>query len=283
MSFNKSILALLFISSIDCLGIVNKPEVIVVKANESLVKKTLTFPGVTKSQKQSNILAETSGVIRRIQKQLGATVRRGDVLAWIENPDPVYQYKPLPIRSPISGKLTKEETLEGSLVQKGMPLFTITDPKSIVIEVQIPAKDLSSLKIGSLATFKTGSQEKEVKLIGLSPTPDIDTLTSQAIFVFTNPKDKDLLGAQGFVDYTNSSKNMILLPESTLIRRSDKIFIRKFKDGKMQLSEIEVGERYEDNIEIKSGLIAGDEYILRASQHLSDGEEVQKVSNEKNN
>lgn len=254
-----------------------KPEVTVAQAQTTEVEKNITFPAITKSQKQSNILAETSGVIRKINKQLGQDIKKGEVISWIENPDPVYQYKPLAIRSPIAGKLTKIQITEGALVEKGTPVFTVTDPNSIVIEVQVPAKDIPFLKVGSKAFF-TDSTKKEVKLIGLSPSPDLGTLTSLAIFEFKNPKDKNIPGVQGFIDYTASSRKIILLPESSLVRRNGKVFVRKFTDGKMSLVEVKVGERYEDQVEIASGVQVGDEFIQRTSQHIKDGEEVTKIA-----
>lgn len=267
---------LLLAFSFNTLGATKKPEVTVSQVKMTEVEKNITFPAITKSQKQSTILAETNGVIRKLNKQLGQSIRKGDVLTWIENPDPVYQYKPLAIRSPISGKLTKIQITEGALVEKGMPVFTVTDPDSIVIEVQVPAKDISSLKIGTKAFFNDESK-KSVKLVGLSPAPDVGTLTSLAIFEFINPKDKNIPGVQGFIEYTSSSKRLILMPESTLVRRNGKVFIRKYVDGKMTLAEVKLGERFEDQVEITSGIQAGDEYIERTSQHIRDGEEVQKT------
>lgn len=267
----------LIISAVNALSATKKPEVTVGQVQTTEVEKNITFPAITKSQKQSNILAETSGVIRKINKQLGQEIKKGEVISWIENPDPVYQYKPLAIRSPISGKLTKIQITEGALVEKGMPVFTVTDPNSIVIEVQVPAKDVTSLKIGSKAFF-TDSSKKEVKLVGLSPAPDTGTLTSLAIFEFKNPKDKNIPGVQGFIDYTASSRKIILLPETSLVRRNGKVFIRKFTAGKMNLVEVKIGERYEDQVEIASGIEVGEEFIERTSQHIKDGEEVTKIS-----
>jgi multidrug efflux pump subunit AcrA (membrane-fusion protein) len=284
MTNKKSILFILFCLVFNSLGhaAIKKAEVIVEAAKQTEIEKKITFPAITKSQKQSTLLAENSGVIRRINKQLGQTVNKGEVIAWIENPDPVYQYKPLAIRSTIAGKLTKSQVLEGGSVEKGMPLFTVTDPNSIVIEVQVPAKDVPLLKIGTKAFF-TDETKKEVKLIGLSPSPDVGTLTSQALFEFVHAKDKSIPGVQGFIDYTASSRSLILLPESTIIRRSGKTFIRKVVDGKMKLDEIKIGERFEDQIEITTGLNIGEEFIVRTSQHLKDGEEVQKANNAKPN
>lgn len=256
---------------------IKKPEVMVASAQSKDVQRNITFPAITKSQKQSTILAEASGVIRKINKALGLFVKKGEVISWIENPDPVYQYKPLAIRSPISGHLTKIQITEGALVEKGLPLFTITDSNSIIIEVQVPAKDVPLLKIGTKAFFIEESK-KAVKLVGLSPSPDIGTLTSLAIFEYVNPKEKNIPGVQGFIEYTTSTKKMILLSEASLIRRNGKIFIRKIADGKLKLDEVKIGDRIEDQVEILTGLQEGEEYIQRTSQHVKEGEEVQKVT-----
>ncbi|MCK6598174.1 MAG: HlyD family efflux transporter periplasmic adaptor subunit [Bdellovibrionaceae bacterium] len=254
-----------------------KPEVVVELAQLKEVEKMITFPAMTKSQKQSVILAENSGILKKTIKQLGQEIKRNEVIAWIENPDPIYQYKPFAVRSPIAGRLTKVQVLEGSSIEKGMTLFTVTDPKSVVIEVQVPAKDVSSLKIGSKAFFITDGK-REVKLVGLSPSPDLGTLTSQALFEFTDKKEKPTSGIQGYIEYMASAKKMILLPESNLLRKNGKVFIRKIYEGKMKLVELKVGDRYEDQLEVVNGIASGEEYISRTSQHVKDGEEVIRSS-----
>lgn len=71
---------------------------------------------------------------------------------------------------------------------------------------------------------------------------------------------------------------MILLPESNLLRKNGKVFIRKIYEGKMKLVELKVGDRYEDQLEVVNGIASGEEYISRTSQHVKDGEEVIRSS-----
>lgn len=240
------------------------------------IQKKLVFPGTVRSQKQSLILAENSGVVTRLKKQLGYSVSKNEVIGYIENPDPVYQYKPMPIRSPISGRITDMRFFEGSQVERGTHLITVTDPKSLVVEVQVPAKDISSLRIGGSGEF-TSAVNAKLKLIGLSPTPDSSSLTSMALFAFADPKLVISSGLQGSVEYVSSVKKMILVPETNLIRKGPKTFLRKYSEGKVAYVEVSTGDRVEDKIEIMSGLKEGDEFISKTSKHIKDGDEVTKV------
>lgn len=255
---------------------VKKPEVFTEPIKAKDVQKKLVFPGTVRSQKQSLILAENSGVVTRLKKQLGYSVGKNEVIGYIENPDPVYQYKPLPIRSPIAGRITDMRFFEGSQVEKGTHIVTVTDPKSLVVEVQVPAKDIASLKIGGPAEFYAGSKYT-VKLLGLSPTPDASSLTSMALFSFVDPKQNVTAGLQGSVEYVSSVKKMILVTESNLIRKGQKVFLRKYQDGKVVFIEVTTGERIEDQIEILSGLKEGDEFISKTAKHIKDGDEVTKA------
>jgi len=254
---------------------VKKPEVFTEPIKTKDVQKKLVFPGTVRSQKQSLILAENSGVVTRLKKQLGYSVTKNEVIGYIENPDPVYQYKPLPIRSPIAGRITDMRFFEGSQVEKGTHIITVTDPKSLVVEVQVPAKDIASLKIGGPAEFYANAKYT-VKLLGLSPTPDASSLTSMALFSFVDSKQVVTAGLQGSVEYISSVKKMILVNESNLIRKGQKVFLRKYLDGKVAFAEVTTGERVEDQIEILSGIKEGDEFISKTAKHIKDGDEVTK-------
>lgn len=268
-------LVLIFFSLV-AVASVKKPEVFTEKLKVKDIQKKLVFPGSVRSQKQSLILAENSGVVTRLKKQLGYSVTKNEIIGYIENPDPVYQFKPLPIRSPIAGRITDMRFFEGSQVEKGMHIITVTDPRSLVVEVQVPAKDVASLKIGGPAEFVAGGKFS-VKLLGLSPTPDSSSLTSMALFSFTDPKHVAASGVQGSIEYVSSIKKMILVSESNLIRKGQKIFLRKYQDGKAVFVEVTTGERVEDQIEILSGLKEGDEFISKTAKHIKDGDEVTKA------
>lgn|GEM_PF-6845137 len=267
---------ILIVCSVNLMASVKKPEVFTEPIKAKDVQKKLVFPGTVRSQKQSLILAENSGVVTRLKKQLGYSVGKNEVIGYIENPDPVYQYKPLPIRSPIAGRITDMRFFEGSQVEKGTHIVTVTDPKSLVVEVQVPAKDIASLKIGGPAEFYAGSKYT-VKLLGLSPTPDASSLTSMALFSFVDPKQNVTAGLQGSVEYVSSVRRMILVTESNLIRKGQKVFLRKYQDGKVAFIEVTTGERIEDQIEILSGLKEGDEFISKTAKHIKDGDEVTKA------
>lgn len=267
---------ILIFCSIIAVASVKKPEVFTEKIKAKDVQKKLVFPGSVRSQKQSLILAENSGVVSRLKKQLGYSVSKNEIIGYIENPDPVYQFKPLPIRSPIAGRITDMRFFEGSQVEKGTHIITITDPKSLVVEVQVPAKDIASLRIGGPAEFIAGGKYA-VKLLGLSPTPDASSLTSMALFSFADSKQIATSGVQGAVEYVSSVKKMILVSESNLIRKTQKVFLRKYLDGKAVFVEVTTGDRVEDQIEIVSGLKEGDEFISKTAKHIKDGDEVTKA------
>lgn len=254
----------------------SKIEVFTEQLKAKDIQKKLIFPGTVRSQKQSLILAENSGVVTRLKKQLGYSVKKNEVIGYIENPDPVYQYKPMPIRSPIAGRITDMRFFEGSQIEKGTHIVTVTDPKSLVVEVQVPAKDISSLRIGGPGEF-ISSVKTPLKLIGLSPTPDTSSLTSLALFSFSDTKLAISSGLQGNVEYVSSVKKMILVPELSLIRKGTKVYLRKYANGKVSFVEVTTGDRVEDQIEIISGLNEGDEIISKTAKHIKDGDEVTKV------
>lgn len=250
-----------------------KIEVFAAKIEKKEIKRKISFPGVVKSKRQSPIYAENSGVIVKLKKQLGGIISKNEIIGYIENPDPVYQFKPLPIRSSIAGRITEMNFFEGSQVQKGALLMTITDPKSVIVEVQIPARDLPSIKIGREAEFKTSPSAK-LKVVGLSPTSDASTLTATAVFSIEDSRAAINPGLQGQVEYIAESKLTYIIPEDHIVRRNQKTYIRKIVNNLAVFQEIFIGERFEDQLEVTSGVSEGDVYITRTAKHVKDGDQV---------
>jgi multidrug efflux pump subunit AcrA (membrane-fusion protein) len=243
----------------------------------------LTYPGRVKSRVNAAATSEIEGQVVRIEKLLGTHINKGDVVMVLQNTDPVYRYAPIKMRSPASGYLTTLDVGLMTKVERGQKLFTITDPNNLVVEVEIPSNDLSALQVGLKGEFKPDPRLADVIPVvieGLSPLVDYRTGTASAEL---RPLDKVQTLHQGELGQINMKTNFreaVVLPESAIIFRDDKTFVRVLEKGKVARKPVELGPRKGDNFEIKKGLSAEDQVVVRASRFVADGEEVEVQKSE---
>src|SRR4051812_37254553 len=73
----------------------------------------LSFPARIVPKVVASVLAQADGLVRRVPIRIGQSVERGRELVTLGHTDPIYQYAPLTIRSPISGVVSSVDVSEG--------------------------------------------------------------------------------------------------------------------------------------------------------------------------
>ena len=69
-------------------------------------------------------------------------------------------------------------------------------------------------------------------------------------------------------------KTIIVIPSSSIVTRKGKEVVFKVQDGKAVEVIIKLGRKFGDNVEVLSGLSAGEEIIDKVSENIKDGTEV---------
>ena len=254
-----------------------KASVLIFEAKAEALSDSLAYPGRVRSRINAVTTSEIEGQVVKIEKALGSKVKKGDVILVLQNTDPVYKYAPIRMRSPSSGYLTSLDVTLMTKVERSAKLFTITDPKDLLVEVEVPAHDLSALHPGMKGEFKPDPMLPEtipVVIEGLSPLVDIKSGTATAELRPLAKSASLRQGQLGQVSVTTNQRDAFLIPESAVIYREDKPFIRILSQGKVVKKSIELGNRMGDSYEVKSGVKPGEQVITRTSRFVPDGEEV---------
>jgi multidrug efflux pump subunit AcrA (membrane-fusion protein) len=74
----------------------------------------LLFPARIQSSVQTKIFAESEGVVRLIPVHVGQAVSKRDRVMTLQHTDPVYEYAPVKITSPVGGIVSSVEVTEGT-------------------------------------------------------------------------------------------------------------------------------------------------------------------------
>lgn len=252
-------------------------SVFVKKVEMSEVFDTYTYPAKVVPKVNALVLSESQGVVKKLHRRIGQRVKAKQRVVTIKHTDPVFKYRPMTLRAPVAGVISRVLVNEGSLVGKGEKLLMITDPDKSKILIEITAKDLGYIKMnmdGHL-TIKGIDKKIQVKVLGISPFVDPATGTASAEL---EVKDKSSvpLGSLGKVSFKSNIHQGILLPESTLVYQGRKTYLRTInKENIVSKVEITTGPKRRDSVEILKGIKPGDIVVERSSGFLADGIKVE--------
>ncbi|OGV98034.1 MAG: hypothetical protein A2W53_04015 [Nitrospinae bacterium RIFCSPHIGHO2_02_39_11] len=198
------------------------------------------------------------------------------------------------IYSPLSGIVKEKKVSAGSYVKSGSPIFSIIQINPLKLNFSVGEKDVGKLKLGqdiALTVYALPEKEFNGKLNIISPFLDEKTRTLQAEAVV--PNSNNLLKPGFFANvtlYTGSPKDIILVPDTSLIYEGEKIKVfvvenritkeRLVKVGqKLKIQLINNGQQpaVQEYAEIIEGIKEGEQVVVAGQQNLSDNVKVNIV------
>jgi multidrug efflux pump subunit AcrA (membrane-fusion protein) len=262
----------------------NLPVVITQSAQPTDLYDSMTYPTRILAKVNASVLSEVEGVVTKLVAPLGARVKPGNVLMILKSTDPVFDYALMRVRAPVAGVVGSPEVTEGSRVNKGHRLVTVTDPSQLRLLIELPAVDLPFLEMGLKGTVTFPGEEKIFNTVvsGVSGSVDPATGTATAELKLKD-KLKDKLkefqnlrpGLIGKASFKIREHQGFEMPETALVYRGNGIFLRLVRNGRIKLSPISAGPTRRGQIEVKKGLSAGDIVVMRSSIYVAEGEAVE--------
>ncbi len=262
-----------------------KATVLVTRTKMEIFSDQVQYPARVRSKINAWVVSESIGEVRNILKPIGSPVKRGETVLIIQNTDPVYRYAPVKIVSPANGYVTSLEVDLLNRVERGQRLFSVTDPKDLIVETEIPSADLKYFQIGQTAKLKDQSgQEYDLVLKALSPMVDIRSGTASAELKLQGKGIENLKQGQiGQITFDVHKRSSIILPASALIFREGTAYVRILDNMKVKKIPVKIAINLGDKVEIASGLKEGETVITRWSRFIADNEEVEVQQAEKFN
>lgn len=198
------------------------------------------------------------------------------------------------IYSPMSGVIKSKNVSSGDYIRNGTLIFEIIQTDPLKLNFTITETDVGKLKMGQDVLFSVYAlPEKEFngKLNIISPFLDEKTRTLQAEAVV--PNSNNLLKPGFFANvilYTGSPKDIILVPDTSLIYEGEKIKVfivenritkeRLVKVGqKLKIQLVNKGQQpaVQEYAEIIEGIKEGEQVVVAGQQNLSDNVKVNIV------
>ena len=274
----------------------------------SPMRRELRLLGTTVAMRRLQLRAPSAGRVLGFNLQNGDRVRRGQVIAHVLNReveaaanglavaqrlDPAeapalaqsvkrYSYGGgVAVVAPEDGIVSQRLVSSGQMVNDMDPLAELIDPRSVYVEAAVPIDDLGLIRPGMDATVispMVPGAAMPARVTALSPSLSPNGATSPARIEFTSNARITQAGAPVEVSITTASApDAIVIPTAALfedaVRDSYYVFVVG-ADGRAHRTAISTGIRSGNEVQVTSGVKAGDVVITSGGYALADGLKV---------
>lgn len=185
------------------------------------------------------------------------------------------------IRAPFSGVLGLRLVSAGSLVTPGTPITTLDDVSLIKLDFTFPESALSRLAIGQRVNARSDAWPGEIFVGRVASIDSRVDPVSRAVTVRAEIPNGDGRLRPGMlldVGVERASRDTLAIPELALQQNGTVSSVFRVEPGN-QVKEVpvKIGSRRFGEVEVVSGLKAGDRIVVEGTVKLRDGAKIKDV------
>ena len=187
------------------------------------------------------------------------------------------------IRAPFDGVLGLRMVSPGTLVSPGTPITTLDDVSLIRLDFTVPESALSQVAAGQRITARSDAWPGDT-FSGVVATVDsrVDPVTRAvtARADIPNPDRKLRPGMLLEVGVERSARETLAIPELALQQSGTQASVFRVDGDKVKQVPVQVGARRRGEVEILSGLKAGERIVVEGTVKLRDGSTIKEVGSD---
>ncbi|OPY77345.1 MAG: Efflux pump periplasmic linker BepF [Syntrophorhabdus sp. PtaU1.Bin153] len=181
------------------------------------------------------------------------------------------------IRAPQSGVVTEKRIDAGSMATPGTPLMTIEDTSGFRIEAPVDERLLGILKAGTAVYVDVAAMGRRLagSISEIVPVVNPGSRTFLVKIDISDPLLKP--GLYGKVFIPEGRRETLLVPKGAVVEKGQLAGVYMVDDkGVIAYRLIRTGKSYGDQVEVPSGLKAGDTIIVGGVEKVVDGGVVRR-------
>lgn len=183
------------------------------------------------------------------------------------------------IRAPAEGTLISRNIEQGDIVQAGKVLMLLAAQGETQLEVQIDEKNLAKLALGQIALGSADAfsdQRFTAEIIYINPGVDASRGSVEIKLRVNDPPEYLRQDMTVSVDIETAKRNHTLIIPTAALRdsSSDAPWVMVVRDHHAQHQLVKIGLHGDDNLEVLSGLTAGEAVILPSLGLIKTGQHV---------
>ena len=213
----------------------------------------------------ANVSPRFPGLVKSVSVRLGDRVEKGQVLAVVESNDSLRNYQ---VTSEIAGTIIKKEVTIGEVVRDDKPIFTVADLSTVWIDFSVFPQDFEQVKLGQIVRITYAANVKPIagKISYIAPIGSENTQSLLARAVAANAEGvlRPGLFVMGDLE-TDEVEVPVAVRPSAIQTLNDKTTIFVMEGKAFEAREVRLGARDDRNVQVVSGLNAGDSYVAANS------------------
>jgi Cu(I)/Ag(I) efflux system membrane fusion protein len=183
--------------------------------------------------------------------------------------------------SPVAGVVTAKNVVQGASVAAGDSPFEITDLGEVWVMADAYEGDLARVRVGMTASLTLQAYPGRTfagKVAFIDPILDPAARTAKVHMHFRNPGGLLKAEMYGDVVLEGAAREGLLVPADAVVRaRTRDVVFVSLGEGKFAPREVLLGDKSGNEVEVRRGLVAGEQVITRAN-FLVDSESQLRAS-----
>jgi cobalt-zinc-cadmium efflux system membrane fusion protein len=218
-----------------------------------------------------NLTAKVSspfaGRIRKMNHDVGATVKQGEIMALIDSPELL---NPLELRAPLDGTVTERQGAVGGMLEAAKEFYTISDLSRVWCIASISEGDGAGVHVGQTVAIRVLAYPNET-FAGTVALPgqavDETTRTLEARIEVDNRDGKLKPGMFATVSLpTDRIESQLLVPDDAVqtVFGQTCVFVEE-QPGKFRLAIVRLGRQMDGRDAVLEGLDEGARVVVSGS------------------
>ena len=180
------------------------------------------------------------------------------------------------IVAPFAGMITRKHADVGDLATPGKPLLDMEDSRARRLEADVPEAVIAKLALGDKLPVRVAAQVAELEGVVSEIAPAADPGSRTFLVKLDLPDATGLRAGQfGRVAMPVGETSALRVPLSAVVQRGQMEIVFIVSDNKAQLRLVKTGKRIGGEVELVSGVEAGEEIVLEGAAGLMDGQPVE--------
>jgi len=240
--------------------------------------------GEIESQNSVNVYPDVSGKVIETNVMLGSSVKRGDIIAYVDPSAPGQYYKKSPVYAPISGSIISTPLKNGTTVSTNTTIAIVGDISNLQVTADIPERYVAVLKEGLKAEISVEAYPGvvfEATVSRVSPVVDTTSRTKEVVLHFNTRDERVNAGMFGKVKlYTQDYKDQVVMPSDALVQLNDENYAYVVKeDSTVERRKVVTGKSVDGKIQITEGISEGEKVVIQGQTSLNDGSKIRDIGN----
>ena len=179
------------------------------------------------------------------------------------------------ILAPFDGVITRTYSDVGDLAAPGKALLEMEDAKNLRLEADAPEAAMGNLKLGDKLRVRIASMTNELEAVVGEISPAADSNSRTFLVKLDLSQAAGLRAGQfGRAIMPVGETSALRVPASAVVQRGQMEMVFIISDGKAQLRLVKTGKRIGDEVELVSGVDAGESVVIEGAASLKDGQPV---------